>query len=314
MDVMELDLTQVRAFVATADRRSMSQAAVALHLSQQALSKRIRRLEDAVGPLFERGATGVVLTAAGARFLPAARQLLTTADAALAAVRAAPVSPLRVDVWGHPHEPLRLVRRFAEVHPDVVVELSMRRNLPQALDALRRRELDLAFGDITDLPGAAPSGLRAALVAVTPLVALVNRAGPLGRVSVVGRADLAARRLWTPFGASSPELAAFVRRYAARLAVPVDTSGANLGVDVLVAHVAADSTAVTLYDPDWGVPADRRVRLVPLDPAPKFPWYAVWATDPMHPWLKRLLNFLPKAQPGVVGSDEQLLDDEVRPA
>jgi DNA-binding transcriptional LysR family regulator len=309
MGRVELDLAQVRAFVATADRQSMSQAAVALHLSQQALSKRIRRLENTVGMLFERGATGVELTPTGARFLPAARHLLATAEAALSAARAEPLTPLRVDVWGHLHEPLRLIRRFAETYSQASVELSMRRNLPQALGALQRREVDLAFGDVLDLPGALPTGLLAELVAVSPLAALVNRTGPLGRATLLRPSHLAACRLWTPFGGSSPELAAFVRRSAAELAVPLDTGGANLGVDVLVAHVAADPEAVTLYDPEWGVPADERVRLVPLDPAPRFPWYAVWAPDPLHPWLKRLLDFLPRIQPTVVTADQRLLDD-----
>ncbi|MFG1995953.1 LysR family transcriptional regulator [Actinoplanes sp. NPDC048988] len=50
---MELDRHKC-AFVATAERSSMSQAAVASHLSQPVLSKRVRRLEDAVGPNLSR--------------------------------------------------------------------------------------------------------------------------------------------------------------------------------------------------------------------------------------------------------------------
>ncbi|MER7273055.1 LysR family transcriptional regulator [Dactylosporangium sp. NPDC000244] len=158
---MDLDLAQVRAFVAAARYGSMSGAAVELFLSQQALSKRIRRLEERLGPLLVRLPDGVRPTEAGRRFLPAAQRLLDAADAALDAARGATAGPLRVDVWGHAHEPLRLVRRFTDRHPDAAVELSMRRHLVQALAAVRRRELDVALGNVASLPGGLPDGLRA---------------------------------------------------------------------------------------------------------------------------------------------------------
>ena len=74
---MELDLTQVRAFVVTAEQLHFGRAAARLFLTQQALSKRIQRLEHSLGePLFVRGPRGVELTEAGHRFLPHARALL----------------------------------------------------------------------------------------------------------------------------------------------------------------------------------------------------------------------------------------------
>jgi Bacterial regulatory helix-turn-helix protein, lysR family len=74
---MELDLTQVRAFVEVAEQHHFGRAAARLFLTQQALSKRIQRLEHTVGePLIHRGARGVQLSDAGRRFLPHARALL----------------------------------------------------------------------------------------------------------------------------------------------------------------------------------------------------------------------------------------------
>jgi DNA-binding transcriptional LysR family regulator len=68
---MELDLAQVRAFVEVAEQRHFGRAAAKLFLTQQALSKRIQRLERTVGqPLLARGPRGVEPTAAGQRFLP----------------------------------------------------------------------------------------------------------------------------------------------------------------------------------------------------------------------------------------------------
>jgi DNA-binding transcriptional LysR family regulator len=97
---VDLDLAQVRAFVAVVDRRHFGRAAQDLNLTQQVLSKRVTRLEAGLGPLLERRRDGVALTAAGERFLPAARHMLEVADHAVAEVRQTPVAPLRVDVWG----------------------------------------------------------------------------------------------------------------------------------------------------------------------------------------------------------------------
>jgi len=104
---VDLDLAQVRAFVATAEELHFGRAATRLFLSQQALSKRIARLEDELGVrLFVRGKHAVELTEAGRRFLPPARQFLADGDRAVAAARHTS-RPLRVDVWGHLYAPMR---------------------------------------------------------------------------------------------------------------------------------------------------------------------------------------------------------------
>jgi DNA-binding transcriptional LysR family regulator len=54
METMDLDLAQLRAFVAVADVGHFGRAAAMLTMSQQAVSKRVAGLERAVGPLLER--------------------------------------------------------------------------------------------------------------------------------------------------------------------------------------------------------------------------------------------------------------------
>jgi len=63
-------------FRAVAEQMSITQASRVLHLSQPAVTKHIKLLEQEVGqPLFHRSSQGIVLTAAGTLFLQHARQV-----------------------------------------------------------------------------------------------------------------------------------------------------------------------------------------------------------------------------------------------
>ncbi len=73
---MAYDLTQMEHFSAVAEGGSLGRAALDLHLTQPALSRSIRRLEESVGaPLFERHTKGMMLTDIGRALLPHARQM-----------------------------------------------------------------------------------------------------------------------------------------------------------------------------------------------------------------------------------------------
>jgi DNA-binding transcriptional LysR family regulator len=84
-----MELRHLRYFVAVAGAENVSRAAMKLHVSQPALSRQIRDLEDELKVLLlERGAQSVRLTDAGKIFFREARAVLERADAAVAAVRA----------------------------------------------------------------------------------------------------------------------------------------------------------------------------------------------------------------------------------
>jgi DNA-binding transcriptional LysR family regulator len=84
-----MDMDQIRTFVTVARGRSFSGAATALHRSQPAISRRIELLEREFDvPLFDRLRGGVVLTDAGAAFLPYAEIVLATAQDGAEALRA----------------------------------------------------------------------------------------------------------------------------------------------------------------------------------------------------------------------------------
>jgi DNA-binding transcriptional LysR family regulator len=84
---MDAHLRDLRYFVATAEELSFTRAAGRLFISQPALSKQIRQLEDRLrARLFDRDRRTVVLTAAGEALLPAAREMLHAWDEAQRAV------------------------------------------------------------------------------------------------------------------------------------------------------------------------------------------------------------------------------------
>lgn len=72
-----IELRQLRYFLAASEYGSFRKAAVALHIQESAVSRRVRDLEDHLGAsLFQRHNGGVFLTLAGKRFVRHARKAL----------------------------------------------------------------------------------------------------------------------------------------------------------------------------------------------------------------------------------------------
>ncbi|WP_163507433.1 LysR family transcriptional regulator [Fodinicola acaciae] len=284
---MDVDLGQVRAFVAVADQLHFGHAAARLFLTQQALSKRVKRLEQVVGAeLFTRTVRSVALTPAGERFLPYARDLLAIADAAAKAVRAS-LPPLRVDVWGQVHPPMRMVR---EIGSEAAISYSMRRNDQHALTALRRGELDLAF---VGAASAQPDGvLTFARLCEEPMAALVHVDNRLASLEVCTVDDLRATGLWFPDLSVVPELERFFHEYAQNAGIPYQVGEANLSLRDGLAVMADRPELVTVLGADWDLGDVPMLRRVPLEPAPAYEWWMAWRTRDRNPALAALLSRL----------------------
>ena len=80
----------MRSFIALCEQRHFGRTAESLNISQPALSKQVRRLEDRLGgALLLRRSGGLHLTPAGDLFLQQARSLVAGADAAAQITRLA---------------------------------------------------------------------------------------------------------------------------------------------------------------------------------------------------------------------------------
>ena len=85
---MNFDISDLRAFLAVADLGSFTAASEALHLSQSALSRRVDKLEEALGvDLFTRTTRKVELTTVGRAFVHRARNVLNELESALLGIR-----------------------------------------------------------------------------------------------------------------------------------------------------------------------------------------------------------------------------------
>ena len=156
----DLNIPDLRAFVASVRAGSISQAATILAVSQPTVSQRLQRLERAIGDrLLVRGKQGVRPTAAGERLLGYAERILAMQHEARHGVAAGPAAaaPGRrtiglledLVVTALPV----VLADFAVLHPQV--QLRVRTGAAAELKRLAvRGQLDLAFGDPTVMPEA----------------------------------------------------------------------------------------------------------------------------------------------------------------
>src|SRR5260370_4303008 len=125
-----VELRHLRYFVAVAETENVSRAALKLHVSQPALSRQIRDLEDEIGfCLLERTAKSVRLTDAGRAFLNDARTVLQQADEAVKQARAiASAEPTELKVGYSPAATARILppilRAYQRLMPKVHVKLN----------------------------------------------------------------------------------------------------------------------------------------------------------------------------------------------
>lgn len=122
-----MELRQLKHFLAVGETGSITAAAKKLRLTQPALSRQIKALEEELGTaLLERGAHSIQLTPAGELLLAESRKLVKFSDAMIEKVRAAAAGePLRVGYAPSLSDAFLslAIERFTQFHPRVRVSL-----------------------------------------------------------------------------------------------------------------------------------------------------------------------------------------------
>ncbi|UBU08618.1 LysR family transcriptional regulator [Nonomuraea gerenzanensis] len=289
----ELDLGAVRAFVAVAEERYFSEAATLLGISQQAVSKRIAKLESELGlRLFSRTRNGAEPTDDGRAFLPHARALIALADQARAVLRGRRRA-LRVDVLDTRLAPVDLLRAFHRRHADVAVEIVTSNGFRSARLALERGSVDAAFcrvgGPLEEL-GSVPAFLE-------PAHLLVSRDHPLAGRASVRMAELAGSVVWMPGNVPGSEWAEFYRLLGAAFGIGIDTSGPDFGWDHFVADVGA-GRGVSIVGETMRLPWHPATVRIPLaEPAPVYPSSLLFHRRSRHPALEALIGYVREHRP-----------------
>lgn len=143
-----MDIDQARTFLAVAGHGSFVAASEHLHVTQTAVSARIRSLETHLDTrLFVRDKSGARLTAAGERFVRYAREMVSVWDAARQQVALPPGRAQLASIGGEPSlwNPL-LADWLVWMHrhcPDVAVRVEVQ-TAARLIDGVQDGTLDLA--------------------------------------------------------------------------------------------------------------------------------------------------------------------------
>jgi len=185
------DLNDLLSFRAVAELSSFRKAAESVHLSQPAFSRRIDKLEQALGVrLLERTTRHVMLTAVGRDFERKVRELLDDLDATLLGIRGVAVTRMgEVTVACVPSTVYyylsEVIRRYHERCPKVRVKV-LDAGANEVLAVVARGEADFGLNFI----GAQEGELEFKPLVEERFVAACRRDHPLAKLHRVGWAQL----------------------------------------------------------------------------------------------------------------------------
>ena len=187
-----MQINQINAFLTVAELESFSLAAERLHITQPAVSKRIRQLEISVGTeLFDRISKRSILTPNGKAFRPHAERILQELKSyrfSLSRQQGSPSGSLSFATSHHIglHRLPGTLRAFKIRYPQVDLDLHFM-DSEDACVAIANNELELA---IVTLPEIADEKLECEPVWIDQLVVVTATDHPLAGQQEIDPADL----------------------------------------------------------------------------------------------------------------------------
>jgi DNA-binding transcriptional LysR family regulator len=285
---MDPDLKLLRSFIMVAAEEHVGRAATRLYISQPALSKQIRRLEEFFGvALVRRVGRRIELTAAGRVLALEATQLLDQADAAMGRVRAAVRSELDAVVVGFvPPMPQALTTDLLrEAKDSLGADVTLRHvgwEDQVAVVTSGRADLSLVRGPVEGF--ASREEIESALVFSEPRLAAFAASHPLASATSVSLDQLADE----PIVATAPNTDFWT------VNPRPDGRAPNLGPRVSslaeMLEVVAAGKAMVLTAASQSVYYARPdISYVPVEGVPPSDVYVVWSADNLTGAAARVL-------------------------
>lgn len=206
-----MQIAQIHAFLAVADLESFSLAAEQLHITQPAVSKRIRQLEDSVNAtLFDRIGKRSILTPSGWAFRPHAERILQEmssfkADMSHRQNRPSGILTLATSHHIGLHRLPQVLRDFKIEYPEVDLDLHFM-DSEDACVAIANNELELA---VVTLPENPDERLTLEPVWIDQLQVVLAPDHPLAQRTQIDRNEL------LDFPAILPSIGTFTRKIIA---------------------------------------------------------------------------------------------------
>jgi len=264
-----MELRHLRYFVAVAEEQNVTRAAARVHVSQPALSRQIRDLEDELGvALFERTAKAVRLSEAGRVFLVEAQAVLRRAEEAVHTVKSvADGQRGEIHVGYAPSLTVeilpRALRSFQEANPGVRVQLHDL-STEEMLSGLREDRLHVAL--LIYPTEKALAGLAFEELARYPVCVAAHASHRVARARKTGLDDLVNERLIVYTRKDYPEYhdwlaTLFAPKRAPHIAEEYDSATS------LIAAVEA-GRGVALVPKAFECLSGPRLKVRPISPAP----------------------------------------------
>jgi DNA-binding transcriptional LysR family regulator len=297
-----MELRHLRYFIAAAETENITRAALKLHVSQPALSRQVRDLEDELGfLLLERSAKSVRLTEAGRVFLTEARAVIQrVADGVQAARAVATGRGGEIHVGYAPSLTARILpptlRAFQAALPGVRVKLHDLAT-EEMLSGLRAGRLQLSF--LVKPDRGRLRGLRFEELARDSVRLALSPRHPLAQRRRVTLAEVANEPLIIYSREEYPEHYESVIALLATVKANPRVAEEHESVISLIAAVEA-GTGVALVSESLSCIAGPRLKLTPLspDPAPLVvgaAWSKQGLTSPANRFLEAAKEVAAKA-------------------